>query len=107
MRAESSAIRSWCEKCGSLLGAALRPCLLHEANAVYGFVDPTNCAVLDVPRTGLGRADAVGALTSLRGALEGAGREPVVSRIRRRKTSRREGRVRGTGVPQTRGGLGV
>ncbi len=62
VRAESSAIRSWCEKCGSLLGAALRPCLLHEANAVYGFVDPTNCAVLDVPRLAVlmacGRCDA-------------------------------------------------
>ena len=43
--------------------------------------EPDFRAVLDVPRTGLGRADAVGALTSLRGALEGAGREPMVERI--------------------------
>ena len=35
-------------------------------------------AVLDVPRMGLGRADALGALTSLRGPIKGAGREPMV-----------------------------
>ena len=41
-------------------------------------------AVLDVPRTGLGRADAISVAASLRGPLKGAGREFVVAGLRGR-----------------------
>ena len=39
------------------------------------------CAVLDVPRAGLGRADAISLAASLRRSFKGAGREFVVERI--------------------------
>ena len=78
--------KTWCEKCGALLGAALRPCLLHATSSVYrrralfdwavrrgaygggllshryGYVDATHASVLDVPRLSVlmscGRCDA-------------------------------------------------
>ena len=60
LRAQQSEAKAWCDKCGCMLGAALRPALLHDGTAtataagnVLGFVDTTNCSVLDVPRLSL------------------------------------------------------
>ena len=60
LRAQQSEAKAWCDKCGCMLGAALRPTLLHDGAAtgtaagnVLGFVDTINCNVLDVPRLSL------------------------------------------------------
>ena len=43
--------KAWCEKCASMLSAALRPALMHGESALLGHVDTLNCTVADVPRT--------------------------------------------------------
>ena len=57
------------------------PFVIISSGLEFPRFEPDLRAVLDVPRTGLGRADSISTVASLRGALAGAGREFVVSRI--------------------------
>lgn len=50
LHAAEATRKSWCEQCGNLLSATLRPCLVHGYSAVIGHVDTAGCHVADVPR---------------------------------------------------------
>ena len=50
LSAASASRKSWCDGCGSLLSASLRPCLLHAGSNVLGHVDAVGCHVTDAPR---------------------------------------------------------
>ena len=51
LSAASASRKSWCDGCGSLLSASLRPCLLHAGSNVLGHVDAVGCHVTDAPRS--------------------------------------------------------
>ena len=53
LRASQAEAKAWCDKCGCMLSASLRPTLLHPDSAVMGHVDTSNCSVMDVPRLSL------------------------------------------------------
>ena len=51
LTADAASRKSWCDNCGALLSATLRPCLLVTPfSNVVGHVDAVHCHVLDVPR---------------------------------------------------------
>ena len=63
LSADTATRKTWCEQCGALLSATLRPCLLVPPfSSVVGHVDASNCRVNDVPRLSVlmacGRCDA-------------------------------------------------
>ena len=57
------------------------------------------CEVLDVPRTGLGRADSISTVASLRGSFQKSGRPVMVARLRGGAAFRCAGGFWSAGVP--------
>ena len=50
LSADEATRKSWCDNCGGLLAATLRPCLLVPPASIVGHIDVSGCHVMDVPR---------------------------------------------------------